>query len=192
MREKKPVRYEVIMAGTGGKGVLTAGKFLLEAGALVYEHVLYFPSYSTEMRGAASECSLILSDNPIGSPVLPKVDAIIIMDQSQLEAFESRLRPGGLMVLETSGQKSKVKRKDIRVLEIPAMAIANALGDVRSANLVLLGVYVQATGVVPMEVIEDQVKKKFQKAGNGVISMNIGAVRKGAEAATVWGAVTSR
>ncbi len=180
------------MAGTGGKGVLTAGKLLLEAGASVYEHVLYFPSYSTEMRGAASECSLILSDNPIGSPVLPKVDTMIIMDQSQLEAFESRLRPGGLMVLETTGQKSKVKREDIRILEISAMTIANALGDVRSANLVLLGAYVQATGVVPLEVIEEQVKEKFRGAGKGVISMNISAVRKGAEAATMCGAATPR
>ena len=190
--EKKPNRYEVLMAGIGGKGVLTAGKFLLEAGSTKYQHVVYFPSYSTDMRGAPSECTVILSDSPIGSPVLQSADAIFIMDQSQLAAFENRLRPGGLVVIDSTTQQGTVTRKDVRVLEIPAMSIANAVGDVRSANLVLLGAYVQATGVVPLEIIEDQVKKKFQKAGNGVISMNIEAVRKGAEAATVWGAVTSR
>lgn len=181
--EQKANRYEVLMAGIGGKGVLTAGKFLLEGGATQYRNVVYFPSYSTDMRGAPSECTVILSDSPIGSPVLQSADAILIFDESQLAAFENRLRSGGLVVIDSSVKQGAVTRTDVRVLEVPAMSMANAVGDVRSGNLVLLGAYVQATGVVPMEIIEDQVKKKFGKAGDRAVSMNIEAVRRGAEAA---------
>ncbi|MDD5094986.1 MAG: 2-oxoacid:acceptor oxidoreductase family protein [Dehalococcoidia bacterium] len=176
------------MAGIGGKGVLTAGKFLLEAGAIKYKNVVYFPSYSTEMRGSPSECTVILSESPIGSPVLQSADAILIFDQSQLANFENRLRPSGLMVIDSTMQQGTVKRKDVRVLEIPAMTIANAVGDVRSANLVLLGGYVQATGVVPMEIIESEIKKKFKSGGDKVIAKNIEAVHKGAEVAAEWAA----
>lgn len=183
MAEKKAGRCEVIMAGTGGRGVLTAGRLLVDAGYVVHKHVAYLPSYFGDMRGSPCECTVILSGEPISSPILAKTRALVVFDDSQLAGFLDRVTPGGVVVLETTARKNQVKREDVQVLEIPAMKLAAEMGDVRSANLILLGGYIQITGVVPLELAEAEVGKRFKGGGGSALLLNLNALRTGAKIA---------
>ncbi|MDD5094589.1 MAG: 2-oxoacid:acceptor oxidoreductase family protein [Dehalococcoidia bacterium] len=180
-------RYEAIFAGTGGRGVLTAGQMLTQVALKDFPHVLYFPSYGTEMRGGTSECTVVLSESPIGSPVLTQSNVLVIFDITQLQAFENRIKPGGLLILESStleNGQNPTTRKDIKTLNVPALKIAGELGDIRTISQVLLGAYVQATGVMPADVIEVKLKERFTEKGlTKVIDINIKAFREGLKAA---------
>jgi len=99
----KASRHDVIMTGVGGKGVLTAGLLLAQAGMARYRNVLWFPSYQAAMRGGPSECTVILSDEDIASPILTQAQALVVMDSSQLRAFEGRVKPGGILITESAG-----------------------------------------------------------------------------------------
>ena len=102
-------RAEVILAGVGGKGILTTGQLLARAGLAQYKYATWLPSYGVMMRGGASECSVILSDEEIASPIIPLADAVIVMGASYFQAFEGRVRPGGVMVFDTAGLAEEVE-----------------------------------------------------------------------------------
>jgi len=154
-------REEVIFAGLGGQGVLTAALLLAEAAFLQYKHVLYFPAYTTAMRGGASESTVIFSDEEIPSPLVDEVGTLVILDSSQLKTFRTRVRVGGLIVLESYKLQEEVQRKDIKVLKIPGRELAANSGAVLAANQALLGAYIGATKVLPPECIEEQLSKRF-------------------------------
>ncbi len=173
-------KKEVIMAGTGGRGVLLAGEILLHAAAAQYEHVAYFPSYGTSMRGGHVECTVILSQERIGSPLLPKADVVVIFDNVKLAEFEGRVRPGGLLILESTGLSQEPSRSDIKVSKIPAVEIANTSGDIRTANLILLGAYVAATKAIAPELIEKRLEQQMvQKKQEQSLPANLAAFRRG-------------
>lgn len=175
-------RYEAIFAGIGGRGVLMAGQLLTHVGMHQYPHMLYFPSYGTEMRGGTSECTVVLSEAAIGSPVLTQSDILVIFDISQLKDFESRVKPGGFVILESSTleEGQGVTRDDVRVIKVPALKMARELGDVRVTNLILLGAYIQASGVLPPDLIEAELEKRLVSRGEQhLLEMNIKAFRLG-------------
>lgn len=178
-------RQEAIFAGTGGRGVLMAGQLLSKAGMHHYSHMVYFPSYGTEMRGGTSECTVILSDKAIGSPVLTQADVVMIFDISQLNDFEDRVKPGGLLILESSSleQVQGVKRQDIRVINVSGIKMALEFGDIRVANLILLGTYIQATGALSPQFIEAELEKRLLERGQqALLSRNIEAFKLGLSA----------
>ncbi len=154
-------RHDVIMTGVGGKGVLTAGLLLAQAGMARYRNVVWFPSYQAAMRGGPSECTVILSDDDIASPILTQADALVVMDASQLKTFESRLKPGGILITESADLGDKISRKDVQTVTIPAVEKALGLGEIQTSNLFLLGAYLALTGAVPTELIEGELEKKF-------------------------------
>lgn len=150
------------MTGIGGGGILTAGTLLAEAATNKYKNVTWFPSYAMSKRGGLTECTVIFSDDEIASPLLSQADGVIVAEAAQLRDFEGRVRPGGTMVVEKTGLRAKPERKDIKVIEVPAIETAIGLsGSSQGANLVLLGAFVEATQIVSPELIKQQIKETF-------------------------------
>jgi len=171
-------RNEVIMAGLGGKGVLLAGDLLARSAMAKHKYVTWFPSYFGAVRGGACECTVLFSDDYISSPVLTKAQTVIVFEPSQIPSFDSRIRPGGALLIESSGSEDIGPEKDIRVYKIPAVDTAFSMGNSQVSNSVLLGAYVGVTGVIQPELIEAQLGERF-KTKSDILSLNIEALRKG-------------
>ena len=147
-----------------------------------YQHVLYFPNYGPMMRGGESECTIILSDDEIGSPAVYNPASAIVMGTMAFTQLESRIRAGGALFVDSSVISAKVNREDAKAFYIPATKMAIDLGDRRVANLILLGAYLEATKVLPLDAIEAQLEKQLAgKRGEAILSLNKQALREGAK-----------
>lgn len=188
-------RHTVIAAGIGGSGVVWLGTLIARAGLRKYEHATRFPNFSAYMRGGPCECTVILSQTPILSPVVANGDVLLILNNSQLPFFERRVRPGGVIILESTGLKTKLESQDLRLFEIPAIEIAANMGSSLVSNMILLGAYVQATNIFPPEFIERQLEARFGIVETGVtalgketlLAQNVDAFRRGLELAKTLG-----
>lgn len=167
MTQEQPGGGELLIAGVGGWGIITIGDLLAKAALKKYKHVVWFPSYATVMRGGESECCVIFSDKKIPSPIIYRSGTVIVLGAWRIKAFEDRVRPGGLMLIDTTGLKDefKVVRKDIRVEYVPAMETAIRLGNMRNANLVILGAYVAMTKALPAQLLLEEIKVRFGGKG---------------------------
>lgn len=174
------MRHDVIMTGVGGRGVLTAGLLLAQAALSAYRHILWFPSYQAAMRGGPCECSVILSDEKVYSPVLSKSQSLVVIDTSQFQDFISRVLPGGTVITETEGLHTDSLTPDIKVYKVPAMSLAVKQGDIQGSNFILLGAYLEATGVLPLTLVEEELYKRFGTKKK-VLEANISALREGAD-----------
>ncbi len=174
------MQNDVIMAGFGGQGILLIGKMLAYAGMHEGKEVSWLPSYGPEMRGGTCNCTVVISDKPVGSPVIQSPRAVVAMNLPSLEKFEPDMRAGGHLVINTSLINRGAERDDVEVVEIPANQIAQELGNPRGANMVALGAYVGATGAVSMEQIEAVVRQTFA-AKPSVIDVNLEALHRGYE-----------
>jgi len=172
------IRHKVIMAGIGGRGVLSAGLFLAQAAMSQYQYVLWFPSYQAAKRGGPCECSVVLSDHEIPSPIISKAEALLVIEPSQLRLFQDRVEPGGLIVVEQYGLIMGELRGDVRALVVPAVEMAVRLGDSQVSNLILLGSYVGATWVIPPRLIERELEERFGERQD-VLSLNREAFGQG-------------
>ena len=130
---------QYIFAGFGGQGMLLIGKFLAMASMLEGKHVSWLPSYGPEMRGGTANCSVIVSDEPIGSPIVHQADAIVAMNLPSMLKFESEVKPGGVLVVNSSLIDRKCDRDDIKVIYCDANKIAEAVGNPKGANVAILG-----------------------------------------------------
>jgi 2-oxoglutarate ferredoxin oxidoreductase subunit gamma len=167
------------MAGIGGRGVMVAALTLARAALKRYKHAVWLPSMTTAMRGGPCEATVVFSDSPIASPLVWQPQAVVVMEASQLAQFLPRVAPGGTIVTEKEGLKNGVERQDVRVLELPALARAvDITGDSQVSNLILLGAYIQATEVLPVELIEQELKERFGGRGD-VLSRNTAAFEEG-------------
>jgi 2-oxoglutarate ferredoxin oxidoreductase subunit gamma len=176
-------RHDVIMAGVGGKGVLTAGLLLAQAAMDYYHSVMWFPSYQAAMRGGPCECTVILSPVEIASPILTQADSVVIMEPSQFKPFEGRLIPGGLFIAESAGlQKEAITRQDSRLVLVPAVEAALELGETQVSNFVLLGAYLELTGALPQSVVESHLEKRYTGREKS-LNLNLAALRRGAHLA---------
>jgi 2-oxoglutarate ferredoxin oxidoreductase subunit gamma len=173
------MKANVIMAGIGGRGVMVAALSLARAAMKKYPHVTWLPSMTTAQRGGACEATVVFSDSPIASPLVWRPQAVVIMETSQLDPFIPRIIPNGLIVTEKAGLEKEVGRRDIKVLEIPAIEISlKVAGNTQSANLVLLGAYIRATKLIPPELVEEELRNTFSGKGE-VLSSNINSFRQG-------------
>jgi 2-oxoglutarate ferredoxin oxidoreductase subunit gamma len=173
-------RFEVIMAGIGGQGVLTAGQLLAEAAMADYAYVTWLPSYRAAVRGGASECTVVFSRGEIASFLLSQADVVIVMAISQLPTFLNRVKPKGSLIFETAGLKEEIRRTDIQLFPIPAIETANSMGNIQAANLILLGAYLEITQALPIERIHAQLEKKFVGKARA-LAFNKEALEKGVE-----------
>jgi 2-oxoglutarate ferredoxin oxidoreductase subunit gamma len=186
------MQNDVIMAGFGGQGILLIGKILAYAGMNEGKQVSWLPSYGPEMRGGTCNCTVVISDRPVGSPVIRSPRAVLAMNLPSLDKFEPDLRPGGVLLINTSLITRGASRDDVTVVEVRANDIANGLGNPRSANMVALGAYLGATHAVSLEEVENVVRDSFA-AKPQLAELNLTALHKGFEigsaAAPVGGAV---
>lgn len=170
------------MAGFGGQGVMSMGQLLTYAGMLESKNVSWLPSYGPEMRGGTANCNVIISDTPVGSPVVTDATAAIVMNRPSLDKFEDYLVQDGILLINSSLINRKAKRTDVRIFEIPANEIANEIGSSKVANMVMLGAYLELTKVVSFETIIETLKKIFGPSKEDLIPLNKAALEKGAEA----------
>jgi len=168
---------QIIFAGFGGQGILSMGKFLAYAGMDANMQVSWLPSYGPEMRGGTANCSVIVQDEAVGSPIVTRADSVVVMNRPSLDKFESAIVPGGLLIMDSDLVDRMPERKDIEVIAIPAQSIAEEIGSKTIANMVLLGALVKKTGIVSMETIlaalKDHGKAKFFESNK--IAMEKGA-----------------
>lgn len=154
-------KHEVIFAGIGGMGALTAGQLLAQAALSNYRYVTWYPNITTARRNAPADCTVIFSPEAIASPLIYRVETVVAIEFSQVKNFGNRVRPGGLLIVETAGLKEEVNWEDIRVLKVAGVETSLRLGSTRAANLVLLGAYVGATRAVSPESVVVDLEKRF-------------------------------
>ena len=174
------MQRDVIMAGFGGQGIFLIGKMLAYAGMREGMEVSWLPSYGPEMRGGTANCTVVISDKPVGSPVIRSPRAVLAMNLPSLEKFEPDIREGGLLLINSSLINRGAERDDLTVVEIPANEVASELGNPRGANMVALGAYLGATDAVPIDSVIEVIRETFA-AKPAVIDVNIEALRKGYE-----------
>jgi 2-oxoglutarate ferredoxin oxidoreductase subunit gamma len=179
------MKNSVIMAGFGGQGILLIGNMLAYAGQEEGKHVTYMPAYGVEMRGGTANCTVIVSDEPVGSPIVGKPDTVIVMNLPSLKKFQSWVKPKGSLFLNTSlVPPEKQTRKDITAYGIPANDLATEMGNARLANMILIGAYVEATGVVSQESLVNSLTKVISERNARFIPQNIEAIKLGARQVT--------
>ena len=171
----------VICAGFGGQGVMSMGQLLTYAGMLEGKEVSWLPSYGPEMRGGTANCAVTVSDKPVGSPVISgDATCAIVMNLPSLDKFESEVKPGGKILVNSSLIERKVERKDIDVYYIPANDIALELGNPKVANMIMLGAYLQIEPTVEVDSILEAFKKVFGPTKEKFVPLNQIALEKGA------------
>lgn len=177
------MQVEIVIAGFGGQGILFAGQMLAYAAMDAGKNVTWFPSYGPEMRGGTANCIVIISDEEIGSPLVRYPRAAIVMNRPSLDKYEPLVQTGGLLVVNTSMAGRPVARTDVEVVALPASEMAEALGDRRLANMVLVGALLARLPVLSLEQVERALQGHMPGRHRHLIEQNIQALREGARAA---------
>jgi len=171
----------IIISGFGGQGVMLIGRLLAYAGMIEGKKVAWMPSYGPEMRGGTANCTVLISSNEIGSPIVSHPKILIAMNQPSLDKFESNVSEDGLIILNDSLIEREVKRNDVNVIKIPADDIADKLGNSRASNMVVLGAYVEQSGIVKMDTIFKALEKALTGRNKKLLELNKEALKQGAE-----------
>ncbi len=167
------------VAGFGGQGVMTLGKFLASATCdSTDKNVTFFPSYGAEQRGGTANCFVVISDEMIGAPLGDVMNDLIVMNEPSLDRFIGTLKEGGTLFINSSIVKKEITRKDIKVVSAPVTELALEMGNAKVLNVIMLGVYIGFTDIIPEEVMIDTIVKKLGKKAS-LIPMNKEAFEKG-------------
>jgi 2-oxoglutarate ferredoxin oxidoreductase subunit gamma len=169
----------VIMSGFGGQGIISAGILLAYSGMVDGKHVTFFPAYGAEMRGGTANCSVVVSTDEVASPVVSSPDSLIVMNEPSLLKFEPALKPQGLLLLNKSLVSSQPKRTDVNAVAIDVNKIAEGIGTVKCANMVMLGALINHTKAVSLESVIKTLPKVFPRAKKEMLEMNVEALKKG-------------
>lgn len=172
----------IVFAGFGGQGVMAMGQLITYAGMIEDKNVSWLPSYGPEMRGGTANCGVVVSDEPVGSPVVVDATSAVVMNKPSLDKFEKDIVPGGKLFINSSLIDKKATREDIDVYYIPANEIAIELGNDKVANMVMLGAYLEVTKLVKVESILEAFTKVFGENKARFLPLNQKAIEKGAEA----------
>jgi 2-oxoglutarate ferredoxin oxidoreductase subunit gamma len=176
------VYQDVIIAGFGGQGVLLIGNVLAQAAMQAGQNVTYMPVYGVEMRGGTANCTVVVADEEIGSPVIHSPMSLIVMNQPSLVKFLPRLRPHGILVVNSSlVDMSLIEGQGVVVAAVPANDIADELGTTKMANIVALGAWVEATGALPLQNVRQVVADMFAAKGAQLVQANDQALIRGSE-----------
>lgn len=173
-------RYiDVIMAGFGGQGVLLIGNLLAYAGMKEKLNVTYIPVYGVEMRGGTANCTVVLSEDEIGSPIINTPKSLIIMNRPSLDKFQPKLAAGGVQIVNSSLVDPALVEKGarIRTVLVPANELADQVGNARAVNTIMLGAYVAATGMVKLSTVEECLSSVMPAK---IVPLNVTALRTGA------------
>lgn len=151
----------LLIAGFGGQGVILIGQLLGYAASEAGKHATYYPAYGAEQRGGTANCTVVIGDEEIGSPVVTRLDTVIVMNEPSLDRFESWVKPGGTIIVNSSLVSRQVGRSDIKAVYIPANEIASQIGSEKIANMAMLGAYLALSKVLPVNAILATMKAKL-------------------------------
>lgn len=154
-------QYEVTIAGFGGQGIMTAGQLLAYAGMAEGKQVVWLPSYGPEMRGGTAYCTVVISDSRIGSPIIKTPRCVCVFNRPSFDKFAPQVKPGGLLIINSSLIDVKSDRTDITQLLVPANEMALKAGNPKSANVAVLGAFIGASAVLNLAIVEKTLKEKL-------------------------------
>ena len=172
---------EVVIAGFGGQGVLSMGMILCYSGIMEDKEVSWMPSYGPEMRGGTANCIAIVSDSKISSPIIAKFDTVIALNQPSVDKFESMVKPGGLLLYESTNVITPPTRSDIDIVGIPASAEAAKMKNTKIMNMIVLGAFLKKKPIIKFENIIEGLKQVLPERYHHLIPLNTDALNKGME-----------
>ncbi|MBW2988823.1 2-oxoacid:acceptor oxidoreductase family protein [Candidatus Woesearchaeota archaeon] len=173
--------HTIIISGFGGQGVVLAGNVLAQSALIEGKNVTAMVSYGAEMRGGTAHCTITLSDREIASPIVEEPEYLIALNQPSLDKFEEKVLKGGLIAVNTSMAKRDTERKGLGILKIPATDAAVKLGNIKAANIVMLGAFIRKTGILDLDNVIENLHKFFPKSKQGLVELNRKALKEGAE-----------
>lgn len=182
----------VVIAGFGGQGILFAGKVLAEAAVREGREVSWIPSYGPEMRGGTASCTVIVGDEPIGSPVVDRASAAIVLNPPSLARFEPLVEPGGLLVVNDSLVEAAASRDDLEVLRVACTPLALAAGDGSLVSVVALGALVGRLGIVAPASVRDAIAALVAGKREGILATDLAAFDAGVAAGRAAAVATPR
>lgn len=175
------MKTEIIIAGFGGQGVLSMGKILAYTALFEGKEVTWMPSYGPEQRGGTANVTVIVSDDPISSPILSQFDVAVILNQPSLDRFEPAIKSGGTLIYDPYGISTPPRRTDIKVYSIEAMDAASEMSDVRAFNMIVLGGLLRVCPVSTTENVLHALRKTLPERNHHLIPLNEEALRRGGE-----------
>ena len=170
---------KILFAGFGGQGILFSGKFLAYEGLLEERQVSWLPSYGPEMRGGTASCSVILSDSPIGSPIITNPNILIAMNLPSYDKYEPTVEKGGKIFVDSSLVARGAMRDDVDTYFIPATRLASENGIPTLANMIILGKVIKESAVIPFENVERALKKVISAKHADMLEVNMKALKMG-------------
>ncbi len=170
----------IILSGFGGQGALFAGQLLTYAALDAGKHVTWIPSYGPEMRGGTAHCTVVIGDDPIGSPLVRHPDIVVAMNLPSTDKYESVVKENGLLVVNGSLVKHPIHRHNIDIIVIPANDIAQDHGNIRFANVIMLGALLAATELLPLEAVEQALDDHLPERHGFMLPANKAALYEGA------------
>jgi 2-oxoglutarate ferredoxin oxidoreductase subunit gamma len=172
---------KTVFAGFGGQGVLMMGYIFAHAVMTEEKNVTFMPSYGAEVRGGTANCTVAVSNEEIASPIASSPEYAVIMNAQSLDRFQSSVKGGGLMFINSTMVTREPSRTDVGVVNVPASAMAEELGDLRIANIYMLGAYVAGTGLVSPRTVADSLRQVFSGKKQALVDLNIRALEAGME-----------
>ena len=169
----------ILVAGFGGQGVLFAGKFLVYTGMINDKEVSWLPSYGPEMRGGTANCSVIISDNPVGSPIVRTPDLLLVMNLPSLDTFEPACAKNGTVICDSTLIGRELVRSDLNGFYIPATGMADEHGLKGLANMIMVGKAIKETNICSMDDVEAAMKKTVPEKKKDLFGSNMKAVELG-------------
>ena len=174
----------LLIGGFGGQGVVLIGQLLGYSATKAGMNATFFPSYGAEQRGGTANCTVVLSDDDIGSPVMTEFDTVIALNTPSLTRFESCVKPGGAIIVNSSMVDRPVARNDVHAIYVPANEIAHRLGNDKAANMVILGTYIGASHALDPETVIATMREQMASKAS-FLDSNEAAIKAGIAAAQV-------
>lgn len=175
------MKYEIIIAGFGGQGVLSLGKILAYSGLMGGKEVTWMPSYGPEQRGGTANVTVILSDERISSPILNSYDIVVVLNQPSMDKFAPKVKPGGILIYDSNGIHHVTERNDISVYRIDATEAANEMDNSKVFNMVVLGGLLRVAPMIDLQYVQTGLEKSLPERHHKLIPMNMEAIGKGME-----------
>ena len=169
----------IIITGFGGQGILFAGKILAYTALVKGKQLSWLPSYGPEMRGGAANCHVIVSDEPVGSPIIITPNILISMNKPSLDKFENNVVPGGTIIYDKTLIDRDIKRDDVKVVAVDATGIATREAKANMANMIMLGALLKSTGIFTLEEIRAGVEKAVPPTKKDLIDYNMKLIERG-------------
>lgn len=173
------MKKEILISGFGGQGVLSMGKILAYGALMEGEQVTWMPAYGPEQRGGTANVTVVVSDEHIASPILSRYDVVVALNQPSINKFESKVKPGGMLIYETDGVSEKPTRSDIEIYKINAIDKAAELNNAKVFNMIVLGALLKACPVISTDSLQQSLSKSLPERYHNLIPANMNAFRIG-------------